>query len=112
MRVVGWLAAGVGLGAASLLDPLGMLVAIIVLGVLIGFRWWSDTPGLLLVGAGIGATLMLELAERSYAGTVPLGVSLSLAVVLIGGVWIYFSTVRGRKQRLSPDPTAAPPKAG
>jgi len=36
MRVVGWLAAGVGLGAASLLDPLGMLVAIIVLGVLIG----------------------------------------------------------------------------
>jgi len=55
---------------------------------------------------------MLELAERSYAGTVPLGVSLSLAVVLIGGVWIYFSTARGRKQRLSPDPTAAPPKAG
>jgi len=55
---------------------------------------------------------MLELAERSYAGTVPLGVSLSLAVVLIGGVWIYFSTARGRKQRLSPDPTAAPRRRG
>jgi len=99
MEQAGWFILGGALGVVSLLDPLGLAVSIIVLAVLIGLKLRSAAPGLLLAGAGTGATVMLELLDRSYPGAFPFGVSLSVSVVVIGCIWA--SVIRARATRQS-----------
>ncbi len=88
-HVIGWLALGGLLGAASPIDPLGLVLAAIVLGVVIAAKMRTTAPGLALVGAGVGATLVLLLVERTAPDTVAVGVPLTLGVVLVGGWWAY-----------------------
>ena len=98
MEQAGWFILGGALGVVSLLDPLGLAVSIIVLAVLIGLKLRSAAPGLLLAGAGTGATVMLELLDRSYPGAFPFGVSLSVSVVVIGCIWASVIRARARRQ--------------
>jgi hypothetical protein len=94
-HVIGWVLLGGVLGAASLVDPLGLLLAVVVLVILIGAKMRTMAPGLVLVGAGAGATVVLVIVERSSPDTVTVGVPLTLGVVLVGGLWAYVT----RRQR-------------
>jgi hypothetical protein len=86
-HVIGWVLLGGVLGAASLVDPLGLVLAAVVLVMLIGAKMRTMAPGLVLVGAGAGATVVLLVVERSSPDTVTVGVPLTLGVVLVGGLW-------------------------
>jgi hypothetical protein len=88
-HVIGWVVLGGVLGAASPIDPLGLVLAVIVLGILIGAKMRTTAPGLVLVGAGVGATVVLLVVERTFPDTVTVGVPLTLGVVLVGGLWAY-----------------------
>lgn len=88
-HVIGWVVLGGVLGAAGLIDPLGLVLAVIVLGIVIAARMQTTAPGLVLAGAGTGATVVLLVVERTFPYTVTVGVPLTLGVVLIGGLWAY-----------------------
>jgi hypothetical protein len=104
-HVVGWVVLGGVLGAASPIDPLGLVVAVIVLGILIGAKMRTTAPGLALVGAGVGATVVLLLVERTFPDVVTVGVPLTLGVVLVGGLWAYLIRRQGALARGRPGPT-------
>jgi|SRR5580700_2929428 hypothetical protein len=88
-HVVGWVVLGGVLGAASPIDPLGLVVAVIVLGILVGAKMRTTSPGLALVGAGVGATVVLLVVERSSPDVVTVGVPLTLGVTFLGGLWAH-----------------------
>lgn len=94
-HVIGWVLLGAVLGAASLVDPLGLVLAALVLVILIGAKVRTMAPGLVLVGAGAGAAVVLLVVEPSSPDTVTVGVPLTLGVVLVGGLWTYVA----RRQR-------------
>jgi hypothetical protein len=104
-HVVGWVVLGGVLGAASPIDPLGLVVAVIVLGISIGAKMRTTAPGLALVGAGVGATVVLLLVERTFPDVVTVGVPLTLGVVLLGGLWAYLIRRQGALARGRPGPT-------
>jgi hypothetical protein len=101
-HVIGWVVLGGVLGAASPIDPLGLLLAVIVLGILIGAKMRTTAPGLALVGAGVGATVVLLVVERTFPDTVSVGVPLTLGVVLAGGLWAYVIRRQGHSLAKAP----------
>jgi hypothetical protein len=88
-HVIGCVVLGGVLGAASLIDPVGLVLAVLILGVLIAAKMRTTAPGLVLAGAGASATMMRLVVERTLPDTVTVGVPLTLGVVLIGGLWAY-----------------------
>lgn len=96
---VAWLILGVVLGAASVIDPLGMLLAIIVLGVITGWKLRSTAPGLSLAGAGAGAGIVIAVLGHEYPWMVQLGLVSTLSVVIVGSLWAYVNSAASRRRR-------------
>ena len=96
---VAWLILGVVVGAASLIDPLGMLLAIIVLGVITGWKLRSTAPGLSLAGAGVGAGIAISVLGHNHPSSVPVGLASALSVVIVGGVWAYVNSAASKRRR-------------
>jgi hypothetical protein len=96
---MGWVAAGGGVGVLSLspaIDPLGWALAAIGLALVILWRFHTPAPGLVLVGAGAGASAMLAWFYSSYwpypfadpyQWTYAVAIPLCLAGVAIGLAW-------------------------
>ncbi len=98
---IGWLLFGGVLGAAFVVDPLGALLAVIVLiAVAIRARSHATPFGLLVAGCGLGATVALLAIEPHASGVVPLGVTLTLLVFVGGAMWSYVKDLRGVHKRL------------
>lgn len=102
---VGWVVLGGVLGAASPIDPLGLVVAVIVLGILVAAKMRTTAPGLALIGAGVGATVVLLLVERTFPDVVTVGVPMTLGVVLLGSLWAYLIRRQGALPPGRPGPT-------
>jgi hypothetical protein len=96
---LGWVAAGGGLGILSLsraIDPLGLALAAIGLALVILWRFRTPVPGFALVGAGVGASVMLAWLYSPYwpypfadpyQWTYAIAIPLCLAGVAIGLAW-------------------------
>jgi hypothetical protein len=104
-HVVGWVGLGGVLGAASPIDPLGLVVAIMVLGALIGAKSRTTAPGLVLVGGGVGATVVLLVIERTSPDVVTVGVPLTVGVVVLGGLWAHLIRRQGALASEAPGPS-------
>jgi hypothetical protein len=106
---MGWVAAGGGFGILSLspaidplglalpaIDPLGLALAAICLALVILRRFQTPVPGLTMVGAGVGASVMLAWLYSPYwpypfadpyQWTYAIAIPLCLAGVAMGLAW-------------------------
>lgn len=96
---IAWVILGAVLGAVSIIDPLGMLLAIIVLGVITGWKLRTMAPGLSLAGAGAGAAIVIAVLGHEYPSVVPPGLASTLGVVIVGGLWAYFNSGTSKRRR-------------